>query len=253
MSMLLMVKAMNIKVGNPLRKLVLIKLADNASDTGECWPSYQHIADQCEISRRSVINHIDALCDARLLTKESRVGPQGKRSNVYVLTLDGAGVAHPEVQEIHQGGAGVALGGGAGAAHRISHSLDPVIDPKIPPISPQGERVAESSAPRRGTRLPNDWFLPAEWGRWASQEAGWPRERILLEAATFADYWQSLPGAKATKLDWEKTWRNWVRRAASSFRSAAQRKPLANLKAAQNAAQALRESGRGVYDDNTPL
>ncbi|WP_421287573.1 helix-turn-helix domain-containing protein [Aeromonas veronii] len=122
-----------------------------------------------------------------------------------------------------------------------------------PPLVPQGNTRPESSALRRGTRLPNDWFLPAEWGRWASQETGWPRERILLEAATFADYWQSLPGAKATKLDWEKTWRNWVRRAASSFRTAAQRKPLANLQAAQNAAQALRESGRGVYDDNTPL
>ena len=59
MSMLLMAKAMSIKVGNPLRKLVLIKLADNASDTGECWPSHQHIADQCEISRRSVITHIE--------------------------------------------------------------------------------------------------------------------------------------------------------------------------------------------------
>ncbi|MGL6551916.1 helix-turn-helix domain-containing protein [Aeromonas jandaei] len=253
MSMLLMVKAMNIKVGNPLRKLVLIKLADNASDTGECWPSHQHIADQCEISRRSVISHIDALCAMGLLIKEARRGPNGKRSNVYMLTLDGESPAHPDVQLLHIACAGVAQTHSAGAAHRISHSLDPVIDPKIPPLSPQGERAAESSAPRRGTRLPNDWFLPAEWGRWASQETGWPRERILLEAATFADYWQSLPGAKATKLDWEKTWRNWVRRAASSFRTAAQRKPLANLQAAQNAAQALRESGRGVYDDNTPL
>ncbi|HIA8111342.1 TPA: helix-turn-helix domain-containing protein, partial [Escherichia coli] len=36
MSMSLMAKAMNIKVGNPLRKLVLIKLADNANDNGEC-------------------------------------------------------------------------------------------------------------------------------------------------------------------------------------------------------------------------
>ncbi|ECG5516286.1 helix-turn-helix domain-containing protein, partial [Salmonella enterica subsp. enterica] len=45
MSMNLMAKAMSIKVGNPLRKLVLIKLADNANDEGECWPSYQHIAD----------------------------------------------------------------------------------------------------------------------------------------------------------------------------------------------------------------
>lgn len=67
--MALMVKAMCIKVGNPLRKLVLIKLADNASDNGECWPSHQHIADQCEISRRSVINHIEALCESGLLKK----------------------------------------------------------------------------------------------------------------------------------------------------------------------------------------
>jgi hypothetical protein len=33
-SMLLMAKAMTMKVGNPLRKLVLLKLADNASDLG---------------------------------------------------------------------------------------------------------------------------------------------------------------------------------------------------------------------------
>lgn len=115
-----------------------------------------------------------------------------------MLTLNGESPAHPDVQEMYIACAGVAQTHSAGAAHRISHSLDPVIDPKIPPISPQGERAAESSAPRRGTRLPNDWFLPAEWGRWASQETGWPRERILLEAATFADYWQSLPGAIQT-------------------------------------------------------
>ena len=64
MSMSLMVAAMKLRVGNPLRKLVLIKLADNASDMGECWPSYQHIADQCEISKRSVMNHIAVLCES---------------------------------------------------------------------------------------------------------------------------------------------------------------------------------------------
>lgn len=69
MSMKLMAKAMEIKVGNPLRKLVLIKLADNASDQCECWPSYQYIADQCEISKRSVINHIAALCESGLVKK----------------------------------------------------------------------------------------------------------------------------------------------------------------------------------------
>ena len=117
MSMDLMVQAMKIKVGNPLRKLVLLKLADNASDLGECWPSYQHIADQCEISKRSVMNHIEALCECGLIKKELRTGPKGNSSNVYQLnlrsagdspggsanrSLPGAGDSLP-VQEIHQG------------------------------------------------------------------------------------------------------------------------------------------------------
>ena len=35
MSMSLMAKAMQIKLGNPIKKLVLLKLADNANDAGE--------------------------------------------------------------------------------------------------------------------------------------------------------------------------------------------------------------------------
>nr|WP_301298163.1 helix-turn-helix domain-containing protein [Pseudomonas rhodesiae] len=141
-----MVAAMKLRVGNPLRKLVLIKLADNASDVGECWPSYQHIADQCEISKRSVMNHITALCEAGLLRKEIRKGgPKGNSSNVYFLTLDGGAPPAPGVvQQIHQGSAAgsppsesPAPGGSAAAAPRISNSLEPVIEPVIEPITPQ--------------------------------------------------------------------------------------------------------------------
>mgnify|MGYP002764934119 FL=1 len=130
MSMILMVKAMGAKVGNPLRKLVLLKLADNANDNGECWPSYQHIADQCEISKRSVINHIEALCEAGLLKKVTRKGEKGNSSNIYILRLGGAGDSLGVVQEIHHPGAGDSLGGGAGAAPRTSHSFEPVNEPK---------------------------------------------------------------------------------------------------------------------------
>lgn len=145
MSMGLMVAAMKLRVGNPLRKLVLIKLADNASDMGECWPSYQHIADQCEISKRSVMNHITALCESGLLRKEIRKGgPKGNSSNVYFLTLDGGAPPTPGVvQQIHQGSAAgsppsesPALGGSAGAAPRTSHSSEPVNEPVIEPIAP---------------------------------------------------------------------------------------------------------------------
>ncbi|ELY5939594.1 helix-turn-helix domain-containing protein [Cronobacter malonaticus] len=91
MSMSLMAKAMAIKVGNPLRKLVLIKLADNASDNGECWPSYKHIAEHCECSKSAVRDHIGALISMGLVVKENRPGVKngkGNASNVYYLKLD---------------------------------------------------------------------------------------------------------------------------------------------------------------------
>ncbi len=154
MSMNLMAKAMNIKVGNPLRKLVLIKLADNANDNGECWPSYQHVADQCEVSRSTVKSHIRALEEMGLLKREFRRKGELNQSNVFYLTLDnaqqiqpesggagaarggagaargGAGAARGGAGAALGGGAGAALGGGAGAAPRTYHSFEPVNEPK---------------------------------------------------------------------------------------------------------------------------
>ncbi len=135
-----MVKAMKVRVGNPLRKLVLLKLADNASDRGECWPSYQHIADQCEISKRSVMNHIDALCECGLVKKELRPGPKGNSSNVYRLDFSSAGDSLGGSANSSLPGAGDSphsagdsLGGSAGAAPRISHSFEPVNESVIEP------------------------------------------------------------------------------------------------------------------------
>ncbi|EJK7921474.1 helix-turn-helix domain-containing protein [Escherichia coli] len=132
MSMNLMAKAMNIKVGNPLRKLVLIKLADNANDNGECWPSYQHVAEQCEVSRSTVKSHIRALEEMGLLKREFRRKGELNQSNVFYLTLDNAQQIQPEScgAGAARGGAGAALGGGAGAAPRTYHSFEPVNEPK---------------------------------------------------------------------------------------------------------------------------
>lgn len=142
MSMILMVKAMQTKVGNPLRKLVLIKLADNANDLGECWPSYQHIADQCEISRRSVINHINKLEEMGLLKKKYRKGAgKPNSSNVFILQLDGA-LAAPHGAGAAPASAGAAPPHGAGAAPRTSHSLEPIKEPS----SAKGIAQAENTA-----------------------------------------------------------------------------------------------------------
>ncbi len=80
-----MVEALSVKVGNHGRKLVLIKLADNANDKGECWPSYQHVADQCEMGRSTVKAHIKQLEKDGFLKIEAR--NDGKSSNRYLLTI----------------------------------------------------------------------------------------------------------------------------------------------------------------------
>ena len=202
MSMMLMVKAMQIKVGNPLRKLVLLKLADNASDQGECWPSYQYIADQCEISKRSVMSHIDDLCQSGLLKKVFRRGPKGNSTNIYILTLPSAGDSLPS--------AGDSLGGSAGAAPRISHSFEPVNEPN----SLSGREGFMSEAAKRrigispGGEIPlPPMFKPNEEHIAMAREKGVSIETELLN---FKDYHT----ARGTMLlDWNSAFRVWIRNA----------------------------------------
>ncbi|EMD5422517.1 helix-turn-helix domain-containing protein [Salmonella enterica] len=144
MSMTLMARAMAIKTGNPIRKLVLIKLADNANDNGECWPSYQHIADHCECSRSAVRSHIDALIGMGVLTKENRMGinnGKGNTSNVYYLNLDNP-VPPKSTAPVPSKITGMPLEntppmpcGGT----RTSHSFEPVNEPNDPPNPQKGE------------------------------------------------------------------------------------------------------------------
>lgn len=67
----------------------------------------------------------------------------------------------------------------------------------------------EERGDARGARLPLDWKPTTELQAWAS------RKRPDLDAAEtlakFRDHWAAAPGAKGVKLDWDATYRNWVR------------------------------------------
>jgi hypothetical protein len=68
-----------------------------------------------------------------------------------------------------------------------------------------------SNAPTKGTRLANDWKLPRAWGLWAMENRkGWGAAEVRECAAEFFNYWTALPGNRAKKLDWFKTWQNRV-------------------------------------------
>ena len=130
MSMRLMVQAMNCEVGNPARKLVLLKLADNANDDGICFPSYQYIADKCEMTRRSAISHIEYLIKMGLVSKKERKNKDGSISNLYFLHLE-------------QGSENFALGGSENISPRTSHSLEPVNEPKKTTQKSESEMLLE--------------------------------------------------------------------------------------------------------------
>ena len=125
MSMRLMVQAMNCEVGNPARKLVLLKLADNANDDGVCFPSYQYIADKCEMSKRSAISHIDDLIKMGFVSKKARKNKDGSSTNLYLLHLTkGSENSALGGEKFALGGEKFALVGSENSAPITSHSFN---------------------------------------------------------------------------------------------------------------------------------
>ncbi|WP_274371000.1 helix-turn-helix domain-containing protein [Morganella morganii] len=224
MSMILTARALQIKTGNALRKLVLVKLADNANDQGESWPSVPYIAEQCEMSERSVQNHINALVEMGLVRIESRKSANGlNQSNIYHLRLNAAAVSgespapyganHAGVSGANGSGTGAAdsPGGatgsdsGAGAAPRISN--DPVIDPDNKNINPvRGKAKSKTVMPEN--------FAPSPEHTERAKTAGLD---VQDEFGKFRDYHAS-KGTQYT--DWNAGFNYWLRQAEGFKRSA---------------------------------
>ncbi|PNO71079.1 helix-turn-helix domain-containing protein [Serratia marcescens] len=231
MSMNLMAQAMSIKVGNPLRKLVLIKMADNANDEGECWPSYQHIADHCECSKSAVKAHITALIKMGLLSKENRLGVnngKGNTSNIYQLTLDNpvspentapmsrkstapmppknTGGSGENTGEASENTAPVSSGGTpCGSSWHQNQSLEPKDKKPSCPVAPQPD---ESCDEKFLSRHPAAAVFSAKKKIWGSAEdlkcAEWIRSRIvkLYEQAAESDGEVARPK--------EPNWADWA-------------------------------------------
>lgn len=110
-------------------------------------------------------------------------------------------------------GAGLALvqepdGGSPGAGHK-NRSLPDQPDPSQPSTA-SATPPADKPKVIRGTRLPADFRATPEMIEWARQETPLVGAK---ETEAFIDYWKALPGQRGLKLDWQATWKNWMRRA----------------------------------------
>lgn len=93
-------------------------------------------------------------------------------------------------------------------------SSDP--DPRTTTSSSSARETRGTTS--RGTRLPENFGISSKLRAWAIEEV--PGFDVDREHMRFRDYWRAKPGKDGTKVDWDATWRNWMRKAADDRGSA---------------------------------
>lgn len=103
----------------------------------------------------------------------------------------------------------------------VAAAPPPAAEPEPPKPAPHAEQSspdADLELPQflkrsqKGSRLPADWQPSAALIAWAATEV--PRLDWRRETEQFRDYWIAKAGKDGTKLDWEATWRKWMRTAS---------------------------------------
>jgi hypothetical protein len=91
MSFQAMAWAVKQKVGNATGKAILLMLANYADERGQCFPSQETLATECECSKRSVLDWLQKFEDMGILTRERRHGAGGyRRADILTLSLGAA-------------------------------------------------------------------------------------------------------------------------------------------------------------------
>jgi len=99
----------------------------------------------------------------------------------------------------------------SGLSDKCQSSVGQVSDSCLTLAVEGREGKEEKRAPQRnlGSRLPADWQPDELLLAWTKQER--PDLQIHRTVEAFRDYWHAKAGRDATKVDWGKTFRTWVR------------------------------------------
>jgi len=77
--------------------------------------------------------------------------------------------------------------------------------PEVVTATPKPKTKSE-----KGSRLPDDFAVPADWIDWAIERRHWSRADAIAEGEKFCRHWRAKTGRDAAKRDWLATWQNWV-------------------------------------------
>lgn len=158
----------------PTEKIVLLALADQASDEGrQCWPSVARIARRCGLAHRTIRDALGRLEAKGHLTRDHRDGA----TTDYRI--------HPDMS----------------APRAMDAAGRPTADAP-------GATLASLPPSRGASRVPAD-FTPVATGKTGAAAARWLPGRLAAELEQFTDYHR----ARGTlSFDWQASWRSWVRK-----------------------------------------
>jgi hypothetical protein len=107
--------------------------------------------------------------------------------------------------------------------------------------------------PKRASRLPDGWYPPKTVAD--ELHARFPHVDLRTQHELFCNYWQGKGGREATKVDWVKTWRNWIIKAAEQTptRMANSATPIATSDLRVQQVQALKKTMNGSALNNNRL
>jgi hypothetical protein len=125
--------------------------------------------------------------------------------SVVTRANEGSGITHGSLSEdsVNDHGSYTAGMEGNGREGKGREVGDGVNDPAPTDPDPQPRK--------RGQRLPDGWIPSVETRTQMAAEC--PLIDLAAEHRKFTDYWMSKAGRDAAKLDWDRTWKNWIRNA----------------------------------------
>ena len=124
------------ETGDAGAKLVLVKLADQANDAGECFPSHRTLAKECEMSRRTVQRKLELLYEHGFVSAEQRMRKQGGKTSLLYT-----------VGPMRQVDASRCVTGDAGDASMVTQH-----EPSLEPIDPSDALTSQRTSEEHQVR-----------------------------------------------------------------------------------------------------
>ena len=233
----------------PAQKAVLAAIGHATDDkTHQTYVSQKTIAAMVGMSVATVNRSVGALEAGGVLSRQRRSGAGGYRTT-DIITVNTTYVAETNVAETNVGDTYI---GETSNLHdsdapptspsAIAEEINQIDQPEdqpdlVAPLPPKPKK------PVNGTRLTEDW-QPTPWEFTKARRHGFDGIDLTEETKRFIDYWIAIPGARGRKLDWDATWRNWIRRAQDDAGRRNKGKASPTDRARQTAAAGQRVAGR---------